>query len=144
MQSMGQQLPAASAGSSAGLLHSHHMGGGSGMPSAPHPQDFGVGSATGWSSQPLAPPPFHQADSGLPYTNGAEGVYSGVYNPTTSAADLPPVTQAPDIQWDMVLAPEQWDQNEDLLTDMATMTPSGWTSWPMANNPYPYPPMGPA
>ncbi|KAK7963476.1 hypothetical protein PG988_010450 [Apiospora saccharicola] len=67
-------------------------------------------------------------------------VYSGVFNPASSAAGggslstevpttsgAPSSSSGPDIQWDMVLAPEQWEQSQNLLTDMTDLTYPNWT-----------------
>ncbi|KAK6848799.1 hypothetical protein PG995_012632 [Apiospora arundinis] len=119
--------------------------------------------------QPQQPPPnlshslgapIFASDMRHPSLGGIDFVYSGVFNPATAAAagggsgsggggsssaDVPATTTSAsqDIQWDMVLAPEQWEQSQNLLTDMSDLNYPNWAWMAGGHNVYPYMNMGP-
>lgn len=119
-------------------------------------------ASAGWHNLPQQQPPHVHHPLGAPIFSpegrhpsigGVDFVYSGVFNPATTAAnsnssasEVPTTTTsaAPDIQWDMVLAPEQWEQSQNLLTDMTDLS---YLSWAFVGggggNVYPYMNMGP-
>ncbi|KAK8058063.1 hypothetical protein PG994_008511 [Apiospora phragmitis] len=93
---------------------------------------------------PLAAPMFGP-DTRHPSLGGVDFVYSGVFNPataTTGSAEVPTTGAGPDIQWDMVLAPEQWEQSQNLLTDMSDLSCPSWAFMGGGGNVYPYMNMG--
>ncbi|KAK8012900.1 hypothetical protein PG991_010275 [Apiospora marii] len=120
---------------------------------------------TGWHNLPQQPAHVHQPlgapifnpDGRHPSVSGIDFVYSGVFNPATtatatnptgSASEVPATSAAPDIQWDMVLAPEQWEQSQNLLTDMTDLSYPTWAfmggGGGGGGNMYPYMNMGPS
>ncbi|KAK8099925.1 hypothetical protein PG999_010299 [Apiospora kogelbergensis] len=77
-----------------------------------------------WPNVPHAQPP-HQPPPPLP----------GMHHPSGApmfASD-----------WDMVLAPEQWEQNQNLLTDMTDLNYPNWAWMAGGHNMFPYMNMGP-
>ncbi|KAK7967886.1 uncharacterized protein PG986_002163 [Apiospora aurea] len=116
-------------------------------------------ASASWHSLPQQPQPPHAhhplgapmfgLDSRRPSLAGVDFVYSGVFNPATAAgassssAEVPTTSAGPDIQWDMVLAPEQWEQNQNLLTDMSDLSYPNWAFMGGGSNVYPYMNMGP-
>ncbi|KAK8034183.1 hypothetical protein PG993_009178 [Apiospora rasikravindrae] len=123
----------------------------------PHPMDPHHPMSTSWHTIPQQqqqPPHVHHPlgapmfgpDTRHPSLGGVDFVYSGVFNPATagaSSAEVPTTSAGPDIQWDMVLAPEQWEQSQNLLTDMSDLSYPNWAFMGGGGNVYPYMNMGP-
>ncbi|KAK8113464.1 hypothetical protein PG984_013990 [Apiospora sp. TS-2023a] len=135
------------------------VGAGVGFPPAEGDSGLAPSPPAAAAAAPRAPPlggPMFSPDGRTP---SVDFVYSGVFNPSTtanppggggggggsgSASEVPTTTSAaPDIQWDMVLAPEQWEQSQNLLTDMTDLNYPSWAFMGGGGNVYPYMNMGP-